>query len=212
MAEIPRLFLYSLQLTKAHHQSFSELVGKTASTIRIGLIENAADVIPDSAGWVRGIRDSLKKEGYGIEAIDLREWTGKTEALRGLLFSKDVIWIGGGHTYYLAWILRSYGADRIIRDFVQAGHVYAGWSAGAVVAGPTTLFYDAMGDDPAAAPEYVSDGLGLTEISVVPHINNSEFRAEALETETLLKKAGYKPVALEDEQVLLIRGNYQSLV
>lgn len=212
MVEIPRLFLYSLQLTGAHHQSFSELVGKTAPSIRIGLIENAADVIPDSAGWVQGIRDSLKKEGYGIESIDLREWTGKREALRTLIFSKDVIWIGGGHTYYLGWILKSSGADLIIRDFVQAGHVYAGWSAGAVVAGPTTLFYDAMGDDPAAAPEYFSDGLGLTGISIVPHINNPDFRAGALETETLLKKAGYKPLVLEDEQVLIIRGENQSLI
>lgn len=212
MVKIPRLFLYSLQLTEAHHQSFLELVGKPAPSIRIGLIENAADVIPDSAGWVQGIRDGLKKEGYGIEAIDLREWTGKSEALRTLIFSKDVIWIGGGHTFYLVCILKSSGADLIIRDFVQAGHVYAGWSAGAVVAGPTTLFYDAMGDDPKAAPEYCSDGLDLTEISVVPHINNPDFRAGALETETLLKKAGYKPLALEDEQVLIIRGEHQSLV
>lgn len=212
MVEIPRLFLYSLKLTDPHHQSLSELVGKTAPTIRIGMIENAADVIPDSTGWLRGIRDSLKEKGYKIEPIDLREWTGKTEALRALLFSMDVIWVGGGHTYYLRWILKSSGADLIIRDFVRAGQVYAGWSAGAVVAGPTTLYYDSMGDDPAAAPEYLSDGLGLTEISVVPHINNPEFRAGALETATFLEKAGYKPLPLEDEQVLIIRGENQSSV
>lgn len=212
MSEFPRLFLYSLQLNEAHHRSFSELVGKHANNISIGLIENAADVIPDSAGWVRDIRERLRNEGYQIEAIDLREWSGKPEALRNLMFSKDVIWTGGGHTYYLNWILKSSGADGVIRDFVQAGRVYAGWSAGAAVAGPTTRFYDAMGDDPSAAPEQSWDGLGLTEISIVPHINHPDFRAGALETETLLKTAGYIPLALEDEQALIIQGEKKWVV
>ena len=212
MSEFPRLFLYSLQLNETHHRSFSELVGKQARNISIGLIENAADVIPGSAGWVRDIREDLRNEGYQIECIDLREWRAKPDGLRNLMFSKDVIWTGGGHTYYLSWILKSSGAAGIIRDFVQAGRVYAGWSAGAAVAGPTTRFYDAMGDDPKAAPELSLDGLGLTDISVVPHINHPDFRVGALETESLLQMAGYKPLALKDDQALIIQGEKKRMV
>jgi len=70
--------------------------------------------------------------------VDLRNWRNKREALREKLASKDVIWLGGGNTYYLRWILKETGADDIIINLVQQGKVYAGWSAGAMVAGPNT--------------------------------------------------------------------------
>lgn len=53
----------------------------------------------------------------------------------------------GGNPYYLRWLLKVTGADEMITALVKQGKVYAGASAGGVLAGPTLRFFDNQ-DDP----------------------------------------------------------------
>ncbi len=202
----PKLFLYSLSVSPGQCSELTKLAGKEPGEIKIGLIENAADIIPNSNEWLGGFREMLTDNGYRVEVIDLRKWMNDTLKLEEKLGSKDVIWLGGGHTYYLRWILQKTGTDVMIRDFVKKGKVYAGWSAGAIVAGPTTLFFDLMGDDPDDAPEFVSQGLQLTDTVIVPHIDNPDFNTAAIKTNARLKDAGFITCALKDNQVFLVNG------
>lgn len=201
-----KLFLYSLHLTEAHAVELSQLVGKNPEDTTFALIENAADVIPNSKGWVGGIRNSLKDKGYQVEPLDLRKWINRPEALREKLRSKDVIWLGGGNSYYLRWILKASGADEMIQELVKAGKVYAGWSAGAIVAGPTLQHFDAMGDDPKDAAELILEGLQLTELVVVPHMDHPDFIEGAEFAHQQLLKDGFYTVPLNDSQALMIHG------
>ncbi len=208
----PKLFLYSLSVSPRQCRELTEMAGKEPGEIKIGLIENAADIIPNSNEWLGGFREMLTDNGYRVEIIDLRKWMDDPSNLQEKLNSKDVIWLGGGHTYYLRWILEKTGTDRMIKDFVENGKVYAGWSAGAIVAGPTTLYFDLMGDDPSDAPEYISNGLQLTETVVVPHFNNPDFNRAAVKTNARLIGAGFTTCTLKDNQVFLVNGDKEWVI
>lgn len=207
MKNIPKLFLYSMLLSENHFEALEKLTGKKTSDIHFACIENATDVIEGAAHWVPGIRQLLIKRGYQVECVDLRNWFNKPEALYKKLQSKDVLWLCGGHTYYLRWILKQSGADKIIKTLVAAGKVYAGWSAGAIVAGPTTKYFDLMGDDPKDAPELIEAGLNLTNIVVVPHIDHTDFAEAAAKANEALLNAGFKTMALKDDEALIIVGD-----
>ena len=53
----------------------------------------------------------------------------------------------------------------MIRELVEQGTVYAGWSAGAGMASPTLRYFDLL-DDTSEAPEVIWEGLGLTDVVV----------------------------------------------
>ncbi|MBC7933937.1 MAG: Type 1 glutamine amidotransferase-like domain-containing protein [Rhizobacter sp.] len=207
-----KLFLYSMNVTPQQCGRLTSLAGKQAADIKIAVIENATDPIPGDTSWQAGFREMLSKNGYQLEQIDLRQWMDNEKELEKKLACKDVIWLGGGNTYYLRWILRTSKADKMICKLVGEGKVYAGWSAGAVVAGPTTRFFNEMGDDPADAPEKIDEGLFLTDMVVVPHRDHPDFAAGAAKTNELLNKAGYSPVLMADNEALVIDGEHYTII
>lgn len=206
-----KLFLYSLALSQDQALELSGLVGKKPQDITFALIENAADVVSNAHDWLGGFRDMLRINGFQLDVVDLRRWQGQQEALRDKLSGKDVIWLGGGNTFYLRWILKKTGADEIIRECVRNGKVYAGWSAGAVVAGPTLEYFDTM-DDTQESPEIIWEGLNLTDIVVVPHLDNKDFAEDAQVANEQLRAAGYHTIFIGDHQVLVVNGDEQKIV
>jgi dipeptidase E len=206
-----KLFLYSLSLTARHYRALEKLIGKKAKDTSFACIENATDIIPGSEDWVPGIRQSLIDEGYQVEVIDLRNWLKGEKGLAKKLQRKDVIWLCGGHTYYLRWILKQCGADEIIKDLVAKGKIYAGWSAGAIMAGPTTKFFNLMGDDPAEAQELIEEGMNLTDVVIVPHIDNADFTEGADAANKALIRSGFKTIPLKDNQAYIIDGDNRSV-
>lgn len=97
-----KMLLYSSYLISAEHNAaLGGLVGKDPRDITIAAIANATDVVPDAEWWVTESRDALTRDGAQMEVVDLREWRGDRDGLRAKLASKDVIWLCGGHTYYL---------------------------------------------------------------------------------------------------------------
>lgn len=201
-----KLFLYSLSLSEEQAAVLTQLVGKAAKDITFALIENAADVEEGSEAWLGEFRDTIRRQGFQAEGVDLRTWRDDRPGLSEKLASKDVIWVGGGNTYYLRWLLKETGADAMITALVKQGKVYAGWSAGAMVAGPTLQHIEAM-EPRMAAPERILDGLHLTNVVVVPHIDHKDFIESAAKTNQLLTQAGYATVPLRDNQALVINGD-----
>lgn len=199
-----KLLLYSLQFTSAHSAALAKMVGKKPEEITCGFIENAADVIEGANAWLGGIRDSIRGKGYQIELIDLCKWLENSDGLYEALSKNDVIWVGGGHTYYLRWILQKTGADNIITSLIEKGKVYVGWSAGAVVAGPTIEHFDMMGDEPDVAPTVVLAGLNLIKSIVVPHMGNPDFEKGANNVKARLEADNFHVVALSDNQALTV--------
>ena len=73
-----KLFLYTLSVSREQCRVLTGLVGKEPGEIKIGVIENAADIIPNSPDWLGGFREMLSSNGYRIELVDLRSWINDT--------------------------------------------------------------------------------------------------------------------------------------
>ncbi len=202
-----KLFLSSLAISPSQLSSFVELTGKEKpSDIRLALIENAADTyVEEKKGWMYENRDAITSHGFQVELIDLKEYTNKKEQLLAELEKADAIWLGGGNTYYLRWILRETGADEMIKRLVSDGKIYGGGSAGAIVGGPTLKYFEPV-DDPAKAPEVIYDGLVLTDIAVVPHWDNVKYGEDMAEIERNLQNAGFKTEHITDDQAVIVNG------
>ena len=207
-----KLFLYSSHdLSSEHRAALHRLVGKPPEEIRFAAIENAVDAQDDATEWVQDSRNAIAIDPAQIEVVDLRQWAGDRTGLQAKLASKDVIWVCGGNTFYLRWILKETGADEIIRGLVGSGVVYAGWSAGAIVAGPTLRHFEAV-EDMAVVPEAVFDGLNLTDLVVVPHLDLAEFAAGMQRIEQQLRQEGFRTVPLVEAQALIVQtGQHQIL-
>jgi dipeptidase E len=206
-----KLFLASLAISPQHLEPFTTLVGKSPKETRLGLIENAADVEPTEPDWVTSTRDSITSHGFQVSRIDLRRYLDKPAELRSVLGELDVIWLGGGNTYYLRYLLAKTGADLIIKDLVEKGAVYGGGSAGAVVAGPTLNHFQTA-DDPADAPDLILTGLELTQVVVVPHTDDPKSGPIVAEINRNLLEAGYDTAPLTDAQALVIDGPRTHLI
>ena len=191
-----------------------DLVGKSkASDVKIALIENAADVYQEgSKDWMYDNRNSIQAHGFQIELVDLEEYRlGERRDLMVRLENADAIWLGGGNTYYLRWILRETRADSIISGYIKRGKVYGGGSAGAIIAGPTLEFFQPA-DDPSKAKDVILDGLALTDTVVVPHWENEKYGDVMRGIEQKLDDHGFKTIHITDDQVVIFDGNKQPVV
>lgn len=206
-----KLFLSSQAISEKQAPYLIKLVGKPAKSITFAVIENAADVEDGPKAWLTRNRKMIESHGFDIEYIDLRNYAQSLEALHTKLASKDVIWFGGGNTYYLRWLLRDTGVENIIKDLVQKGIIYGGGSAGAIIAGPTLHYFEAA-DDPKASPGVIYEGLGFTKKVVVPHADNKKYASIIRGIDDNLKTDGYKTVLLNDMQALLIDDDKEVIV
>jgi dipeptidase E len=206
-----KLFLASLAINDQQALELAKLVGKDQKDIKLVLIENAADPDGERPAWAIQNRAAIQNHEFDVEIVDLREYRGKTSELKEKLSSKDVIWCGGGNTFYLRWLLENTGTAAIIRELIEQGAVYGGGSAGAIVAGPTLKHFDTA-DDPKDAPKLILDGLHFTDSVVVPHMDNEKFASIIHGINDRLKADGYKTVPLGDAQALVIDGDEERVI
>jgi len=207
-----KLFLYSSYLlSTAHRDALHRLVGKPPKDITFAAIEHATDVDPDAGDWISDSRNAIALQSEQIEVIDLQQWKDNLTGLRAKLARKDVLWMCGGNAFYLRWILKVTGADAIIRDLVGKGTVYAGWSAGAIIAGPTLRSFDSV-EDLTVVPEVFFDALNLTNVVVVPHMDVQEFAEGMRQIDQQLRQAGFRTAPLTEAQALIVQENKQQII
>lgn len=198
-----KLFLASLAINDQQAVELAKLVGKNQKDITLALIENAADVYEGSPDWVRQNREMIQSHGFDVEIVDIRLYKGKLDELKRKLADKDIVWCGGGNTYYLRWLLHDTGVENVIKELVADGKVYGGGSAGAIVAGPTLKHFETA-DDPKESPGVIYEGLGFTGSVVVPHFDNAKFADIIHGINDQLIADGYKTVPLGDQQALIV--------
>jgi dipeptidase E len=207
-----KLFLSSLAISDSQSIELAKLVDKEAKDIKLALIENASDVYDkDHRAWVELNRAAIQSHNFAVELIDIRKYKDKQNELRQKLSQKDVIWLGGGNTYYLRWLLKDTGVDTLLTDLVKQGIVYGGGSAGAIVAGPTLKHFETA-DDPNDAPEVILDGLHFTDSVVVPHMDNAKYASVISGINDKLKADGYKTIPIGDNQAVIIDGEEQRVI
>ena len=143
------------------------LVGKT-----ITFIPTACKVDKVTFHIAEG-KAELEKLGLIIDELDIS--IAPASEISSKLKRNDFIYVAGGNTFYLLQELQKTGADKIIIDEVNAGKLYIGESAGAMIVSANIEYVKLM-DNIKKAPELQSlTALNLLDFYVVPHYNNPPF-------------------------------------
>ena len=200
-----KLFLSSTSIPDELVALFVELVGKELNDISFALIENAADPYGENVGFVLETRATLQSLGMQLDLIDLNQYKNKTDELNERLSNFDVIWFGGGNTYYLRWLMSKTGFDTIVKSLLEKGVVYGGGSAGAIVASTTLKYFDLV-DDPNISPEKMYSGLNLTDLVIIPHWGTEKIQTKLTEIQTRYAKDNIETIPISDNQAVIVNG------
>lgn len=191
-----------LLLTSMGH----ELVGELVSG-RVAYVPDAARSfanLPEHAEWVNVERDMLREAG--LEPVELPLADTPPEETDRILSEVDAVYVAGGETFDLLWVLRSTGNDEVLLRHVRAGLTYIGCSAGSVIAGPSIEPVSLL-DSPSTAPELTDyTGLGLTEHVIIPHASGTAapYPIEVFADTVRSYGKEWPLVLLRDGQALLI--------
>lgn len=172
-----------------------ELAGKTATYIP------TAGIAEEIEGMIEDETNTLESLGLTVDVLDVSATS--YDSIVSTLTKNDVIFVGGGNTFYLLQELRRSGADKILVQEVNKGKLYIGESAGAVITCPD-IGYCAGMDNPEKAPELTDyTGLGLVDFYIVPHIGNAEM-GEAAEKAVAEYNSRLDLEVITDKQVIQV--------
>lgn len=179
------------------------LLPKPPIECRVAIIPNAKDdkLPQERAASLDELIYDLAKYGFATTVVDLRDYDDP-QLLKQTLEPFELLYVAGGNSFILRSEMRLSGFEAIIRDLLVAGAVYAGESAGAIVAG-TSLEEAEVADDPDSADEYITEGLGLIDKIIAPHADSPDF-VEFINH--IKKRYGNDPrvVYLRDDQALVV--------
>ena len=185
------------------------LVGRDVAGLRLAFVPTAAGPDAETKEWVQADRRQLESFRCEVSTLDLAvvEADEVAAALRGV----DGVFLTGGNSYLLLWHARRSGFAELVPGLVADGRlVYAGTSAGAMVAGPD-LAAAASLDNRREVPELESSlALGLVPFVVLPHDNDPETCARHDEIVAAHPTVDF--VRLTDERAMLVRGDVVELV
>jgi dipeptidase E len=145
---------------------------------RAALVYNARDVYKDRMRDAQVNAGDIASLGFTIEELDLREYFGEYSRLHERLEALDLLWVVGGNTFALARAMYHSHFREVLLPLLEDDRiVYAGYSAGACIAGPDLRGCHLM-DEPGAAslgypegyaPDIAADSLNLVSFRPIPH-------------------------------------------
>lgn len=155
----------------------------------------------------------LTELGYKPEILDLRKYFGKAKQLSQDFNKYGLIWVIGGNTFLLRSAMAQSGLDEILINYKQrsdkSDFIYAGFSAGVCVIGPTLKGIDII-DEPELVTsiynqEIIWDGLGLINYSIAPHYQSDHPESPKVEEAVAYFKHHQMPYkTLQDGEVTII--------
>lgn len=177
--------------------------------LRFAFVPTAAGPDGTSKPWVQADLRELTALGCLASTLDLGV-VGPDE-VEAALAAADGVFLCGGNAYLLLWHAQRSGFAEQVVPLVERGRLlYAGTSAGSLLAGPD-LWPAASEDNRAAVPELASsEALGLVGFSVLPHDQDAESRA--YHDSAVAAGAAFELVRLTDEQAVVVHGDAAEVV
>ncbi|MBI2008914.1 Type 1 glutamine amidotransferase-like domain-containing protein [Candidatus Saccharibacteria bacterium] len=197
-------------------QAFAELIDKKPEKAKVAFIPTAANPERNNKKWLIDDLYRIKRLGYFVDIVELTAF--KSRELTKILKPMDAIFVGGGNTFYLSYWMQQSGLFDMLPKFLKT-KVYAGISAGSIIAGTSLLpskaikngYIDEHYYEKSVPGEGSDKALKLVNIIFRPHLN-SEFSPMVTE-ENLAKiapKLDYPMYALDDNSALkIIDGNIE---
>ncbi|EFS04393.1 peptidase E, putative [Listeria seeligeri FSL S4-171] len=180
-----------------------DLAGKTVTFIP------TASLVEDVVFYVKAGKKALENLGLIIDELDVS--TASFEVIAKKIAQNDVIYVTGGNTFFLLQELKRTGADKLIAEAVEAGKLYVGESAGAVITGANIRFIEAM-DSINKAPDLTNyDALNLVDFCTVPHFNSVPFKKIAQKIVTANEET-LKLVPISNKEAILIQNNEVTVI
>jgi dipeptidase E len=151
--------------SKEIENAFLKVLARPANELSSAYIANAWDMDEKKTGdwYPRECKLKLQHSGIKILDVDLRVLRGKE--LKNKLSKVDVIYVGGGNTYYLLDLIRKSNFDTMLPELLDIGKIYVGASAGSIVVGPDI----SMARDPRVVNLQDFRGMGIVPFVVIPH-------------------------------------------
>ncbi|HJQ74759.1 MAG TPA: Type 1 glutamine amidotransferase-like domain-containing protein [Gaiellaceae bacterium] len=179
-----------------------ELADGETRGLRLAFVPTAAGPEAESKEWIRADRRQLEELGCELSTLDLA--TAEANEVEEALDRVDGVFVGGGNSFLLLWHARRSGFAALVGERVADGLLYAGTSAGALVAGPD-LAPAAKLDDRSEVPQLDSTvALQLVPFTVLPHDDYPE--AQALHDEIEAAHPTSRFLRLPDGRAVLVRG------
>ena len=196
------------------------LINLAGGTGRVAVIANAMDAATPEVR-LNGVRrevDALIDLGFTAEELDLRKYFSEPDRFAIDIRRYDVMWLRGGNCFVLRRALEKSRADVIVLELLEEDSiVYAGYSAGPCVLGPSLRGFELV-DEPGDVQKTYGDlpiweGLGILEFSLVPHFRSPGHpETEAMEEVVkLFDMNGTSYRTLSDGQVLTVVGGVINL-
>lgn len=167
-----------------------------------------AGVTIDWDDYTQRVQDALNPIGVRVQGIH------RARDAQAAVKDAQAIAIGGGNTFHLLKTLYDWQLIDVIRQRVQNGLPYIGWSAGSNVAGPTIC---TTNDMPIVQPASFN-ALNLIPFQINPHYSDwtppnfhGETRAQRL-TEFLTANPTKRVVALREGSALHRNGDTLTLL
>lgn len=192
-------------------EALTGLLPKPPAETRLAIIPNAKDYYAERARnfKIEDVTTYFENLGFKPDVFDLLDFNDAS-AVAAKLKDYELLWVSGGNTFNLRFEMQRSGFDQVIKEAVEAGLVYAGDSAGAIIAGPT-LEGVGWADEPAFAEKAIEEGLRIVPQIVIPHADSHEYGEVTAKIAELHKD---KPdvVVLNDNQALVIDGDRHEIV
>ena len=161
--------------------------------------------------WMDEEIEAIEKTGLDIRRIDLARLSARTltDTFRGC----DVIWVGGGNTYYLLQEVRRSGFDDFVVEKIAEGVPYVGTSAGSLILAPNIECIKYAEEHPDLDLSLESyDGLNVFPLVTFVHFDNPDFSdiyrkilMDALENDVAF-------VTLRDNQFIFVDGDTWKII
>jgi len=165
--------------------------------------------LDDDVWWIDKDRDVLSKMGFQITELDISK--APRAKMEDNLRGTDIVYIAGGNTFYLLKELRNTGFDKLLTQYIADGGMYAGASAGALIAGLDIEPVSTI-DEPEKVKGLSSTaGLGLVSIVPIPHYDMAS-RSKAIDDIKRRYDKKFDVVLLTDDEAILVEGNSWKIV
>ncbi len=150
---------------------------------------------------------------YGVKKIiKLNIDAPYSNTLKRIAFQSDIIHLGGGNTFYFLNQLRKNGLINELREWVHAGGVLTGLSAGAIIMTNNIMTASFPSFDRDDNDENLKklNGMQLVDFEFFPHYKNSKrYDLELMEYSTQIKNPLYacpdgSGIMLNDDELSFI--------
>lgn len=167
---------------------------------KVGYITTASH----NASWAFNNIKKIEQAGFNVKPIDLA--TLSANDLEVTFEDSDIIWVGGGNTFYLLQEVRRSGFDKFLVKKIAEGVPYIGTSAGSILLGPNIELVK-FADDPLEAPHLTSyEGLNIFPMVPLAHIDNPEFKVFYQDILNFALEHNIPFVSLQEKQFIYVEG------